>query len=255
VSRPTDYDALADRYDQRYRHTDYGGVEQAILDFAGAPPSRLLEVGCGTGHWLSRLRARRFAAVGADASVKMLTCAHARLPDALLVRATAEALPFSDGTFDRVLYVNALHHFADPACSFAEAHRVLRANGALMTIGLDPHAGTDRWCIYDFFAGTRARDLARFPAAAQIRDGLRHAGFTRCETRIAQHISERIDAGRALAEGRLDKGTTSQLADLTDDVYQRGLATIRRVIEEGAERGETVELEADLRLYATIAFA
>jgi hypothetical protein len=32
-----------------------------------------------------------------------------------------------------------------------EARRVLRSGGRLMTIGLDPHLGIDRWYIYDYF--------------------------------------------------------------------------------------------------------
>ena len=50
--RVTDYDRIADRFDTRYRFYGYDGVRETLLNFLGPQPSSVLEVGCGTGHWL-----------------------------------------------------------------------------------------------------------------------------------------------------------------------------------------------------------
>lgn len=47
--------------------------------------------------------------------------------------AGANALPFADKTFDRILSTGSLHHWKDPIHAMTEAHRVLKDDGyALM---------------------------------------------------------------------------------------------------------------------------
>ena len=53
-----DYDDIADRYDTRYAHYAYDGVRETLLNFLGPEPNAVLEVGCGTGHWLAVARRR-----------------------------------------------------------------------------------------------------------------------------------------------------------------------------------------------------
>ena len=48
------------------------------------------------------------------------------------VQAHTERLPFPDKHFDRVLVVDALHHFADPRLAVAELIRVLKPGGRLL---------------------------------------------------------------------------------------------------------------------------
>lgn len=48
------------------------------------------------------------------------------------VQAQTERLPFPDEHFDRVLVVDALHHFADPRLAVAELIRVLKPGGRLL---------------------------------------------------------------------------------------------------------------------------
>jgi len=90
--RVTDYDSVADRYDVRYGRYGYSGVRDTVLSFLG-DATAVLEVGCGTGHWLASVdnsRPRRLA--GIDPSAPMLDRARRAAPAAQLVRARAEAL-------------------------------------------------------------------------------------------------------------------------------------------------------------------
>ncbi len=61
----------------------------------------------------------------------------------------------------------------------------------------------------------------------------------------------RLGARAALEQGRLDKGVTSQLTLLTDLEYCQGLDRIREAAASAEDRGESLFLHADLRLYAT----
>ena len=127
--RVADYDRIADKYDRRYDLHAYAGVKDALFNsLDSGTVSAALEVGCGTGHWLAEIRrqypsAERLLLAGVEPAAGMLSRAQAANPDARLVRARAEALPWRDATFDRVFCVNALHHFADRVRFFHEARR------------------------------------------------------------------------------------------------------------------------------------
>jgi ubiquinone/menaquinone biosynthesis C-methylase UbiE len=246
------YDPIARTYDRRYVDNDYSGVDETIVAFVGPGfNGRILEVGCGTGHWLRSLRERGVRVAGVDLSASMLEYARAQAPDAALVQGSAENLPWAHGSFDRVFYINAFHHFQDKVASLREAARVLRRGGRMMTLGLDPHAGSDRWYIYEYFEPALDIDRRRYPAASQIREWMQALGFENCVTREVQHLPVRLPARASLENGRLDKHVTSQLSVLTDDEYDRGIERIRAAMEAAEARGEALSLDADLRLYAT----
>jgi ubiquinone/menaquinone biosynthesis C-methylase UbiE len=250
-----DYDTIADTYDRRYLENDFSGVETALTAFVESNAyARVLEVGCGTGHWLRVLRDRGISAAGLDASARMLSHAraHARCP---LVQGQAERLPWAAESFARVFCVNALHHFQNKSRFLAEARRVLQPGGRLMTIGLDPHTALDRWYIYEYFEAALDIDKRRYSSSIQIRDWMRAAGFVDCVTREVQHLPTRLSARLALEQGRLDKSATSQLSVLTDKQYDQGIERIRKAMESAEARGESLHLTADLRLYATFGSA
>ena len=75
--------------------------------------------------------------------------------------------------------------------------------------------------------------------------------FSSVRTSEVQHLPVRLSARSAIEQGRLAKSATSQLAVLTDDEYQRGFERIRSALESAETRGESLGLNADLRLYAT----
>src|ERR671931_638206 len=192
MSARVDYDSIAPLYETRYERNDYAGVQQALGAFirkeGRLDRQHVLEVGCGTGHWVQVLLAADVNVVGLDLSGGMLNAARTRVPDAPLIRARAEALPCQTESCDRIYSVNALHHFTDPRAFLCEARRVLRPGGGLLTIGLDPHTGQDRWWIYEYFPTALVEDRRRYLPAARIRELMAASGFSRCETRVVQHL-------------------------------------------------------------------
>jgi len=269
--RVAHYDSIAARYDRRYDIHEYAGVRETLVGFVGESQS-ILEVGCGTGHWLAALEAdmkpsrgdagheppahdRRTNAVavrviaGVEPSTEMIARAHAAAPGACLVRGRAEALPWRDASVDRVYCINALHHFSDRAQFFAEARRVLKPGGALLTIGKDPHVERDSWWVYDYFPETLAIDRDRFARVRTLRGELTFAGFAWSESFEADHVESAIAAADALATGIVDRAYTSQLTVLAADEFAAGVARIR---EADAAAGGELRLAADFYLYATV---
>lgn len=253
MSRVTDYDSISSQYDRRYRGQEYPGTEQTLFKFIGDDGKKsVLEVGCGTGHWLKVLKGRSSFLVGLDLSANMLSRARGELSVAPLVRGRAEELPYRAHSFDRLFCINAFHHFEEKDNFLSEAGRVLHPHGGLMIVGLDPHSGLDRWWVYDYFHKTLALDKERYPATQKLRTDMAHHGFLQCETLVAEHLTIQMPARTAIERGLLDQSYTSQLTILSSTEYQAGLSRVNQAIAIELAKGAELMLVADLRLYATI---
>lgn len=155
------HDVAAAGYDSKWG-IDFGPVGQAqvigklrkILDPAHPRVlergfDRSLEVGAGTGYFsLNLLRAGIVReATCTDISPGMVRALDAnarRLGLAVSsVRADAESLPFTGGSFDLVLGHAVLHHLPDLERGFAEFHRVLKPGGWIVFAG-EPSRFGDR---------------------------------------------------------------------------------------------------------------
>jgi ubiquinone/menaquinone biosynthesis C-methylase UbiE len=127
------YDARAPEYDEWYRglgrfdeleRPDWDAdVRQLERTVASLPRRRTLDVACGTG-FLTRHLGKDV--VGLDQSAQMLEVARGQAPNAELIRGDALALPFADGSFDRVFTGHFYGHLErDERERFlAEARRV-----------------------------------------------------------------------------------------------------------------------------------
>jgi ubiquinone/menaquinone biosynthesis C-methylase UbiE len=252
-SRGADYDSIAGRYDRRYQIHEYAGVRATLMDFVGES-TEVVEVGCGTGHWLQELARSAGGSgertiAGVEPSAEMIARARTAAPDALLVRARAEALPWRDASFDRVYCVNALHHFSDRARFFAEARRILKPGGALLTIGKDPHTERDSWWVYDYFPETLAIDRDRFARVRMLRGELTLAGFSWSESFEADRIEAVQPATEAFASGIVDRAYTSQLTVLSDEEFDAGVARMKSANDAA---GGELQLVTDFYLFGTI---
>ncbi|TCT04379.1 class I SAM-dependent methyltransferase [Aquabacter spiritensis] len=100
-------------------------VRTALAPVADAA---ILDVGCGGGALARALGDAGARVTGIDPQETALEAARRRAPAATFLRATAETLPFADAQFDRVVFLNSLHHVPeqDMAQALAEAARVAR---------------------------------------------------------------------------------------------------------------------------------
>lgn len=89
-----------------------------------------LDLGCGTGRNLP-LYADGVEVVGVDPAMDSLNRARERAPNVALVRASAHALPFRDGTFDTVVSGLVFCSVPDVKLGLSEVRRVLKDGGSL----------------------------------------------------------------------------------------------------------------------------
>jgi demethylmenaquinone methyltransferase/2-methoxy-6-polyprenyl-1,4-benzoquinol methylase len=121
------FDLIASIYDRLIGPPDTGRLSRLLkLPTAGW----LLDGGGGTGRVSSHLRPMVDHAVVSDLSRRMLQKALEKRINP--VCAHVERLPFGDGCFDRILVVDALHHFCDQQEAVADLLRVLKPGGRLV---------------------------------------------------------------------------------------------------------------------------
>jgi ubiquinone/menaquinone biosynthesis C-methylase UbiE len=245
--KSVNYDTVAEGYNQRYKIGAYKpeGIASALLNLIQVTGAeKVLEVGCGTGHWLGILEGQA-RIVGLDQSLGMLKRAAEQRRKYSLIQGEAGLLPFQNKSFDMVYCVNALHHFQNPSAFIARAFELLKEKGVLALIGMNPHCLQDRWFIYDYFPGTLEADLKRYPSPGIITDWMIASGFGEVRWQIAERIINNRNGKEILS---LTKDFTSQLTLLSEEDYAKGRARIEADLYKAEKGGEPIVFPVDISL-------
>ena len=163
----------------------FGPSHRALLRriqaVAGERPIRILDVGCGTGVFATRLRAGfpNAQVWGVDLVAGMLARGAPRwrvhAGHVQPVQADSERMPFAAGSFDVLTCANSFHHYPHQERAVAEMHRVLRPGGRLLLIDGYRDAPWG-WFIYDVcVAGVEG--AVHHASARQFRDLFAQAGL------------------------------------------------------------------------------
>lgn len=132
------FDALTRFYDPLIRwFLRERTFKEALLEQARiADGHRVLDVGCGTGTLTLMVKRATPAAevIGIDGDPKILAIARRKTGDAVRFdEGLASALPYADGSFDRVITSLVLHHLTtgEKQRALEEILRVLKPGGEL----------------------------------------------------------------------------------------------------------------------------
>ncbi|OGF16941.1 MAG: hypothetical protein A2W00_10920 [Candidatus Eisenbacteria bacterium RBG_16_71_46] len=139
------YDDFSRNYDDARSRGYHAHIDDLEADCVRhwLPGPRVLEVGCGTGQILWRVRDFAPAAVGVDLSGGML--AHARRRGLPVGQASATHLPFRDRSFDLVYSFKVLPHVPDLEVALAEIVRVLDQGGVALLEFYNPRSLRGLW--------------------------------------------------------------------------------------------------------------
>jgi ubiquinone/menaquinone biosynthesis C-methylase UbiE len=138
------YDAFADGYEKHRGQNDPGGYHELLDELEAEFVRRfgaardVLEVGCGTGLVLLRLRDFAASAKGVDISPGMLERASARGLD--VTEGSATELPFADASFDVTCSFKVLAHVREIDVALAEMARVTRPGGTVIAEFYNPQS-------------------------------------------------------------------------------------------------------------------
>lgn len=102
------------------------------LEAALGRKGKLLEIGCGTGHFLNLAQAAGWQVCGVDISAPF--CRYAVEMFGLDVRQanSLEQCNFSDESFDLIYSTHVFEHLVDPMHAFIQVRRILKHDGILV---------------------------------------------------------------------------------------------------------------------------
>jgi ubiquinone/menaquinone biosynthesis C-methylase UbiE len=127
---------FAATYDRMSRKGEEAGLRAMREGLLAGATGRVLEIGAGTGANLGLYGGGLEGLVMTEPEAAMIRRlqpkADEQAPDAEIVQAPAEALPFEDNSFDTVVSTLVLCGVGDQAQALGEAHRVLRPGGRLL---------------------------------------------------------------------------------------------------------------------------
>lgn len=240
------YDKVADVYEYRYRKPYYSDCIPLKLQNIVLQNNIkiILEVGCGTGHWLNVFK-KGDTVIGIDLSFAMLIKAKKSASSCSLVQGSSSELPIRKSSIDFIYCINAIHHFDDPEAFITDCKTLLSQNGILSVVCMNPHTGSDKWFVYDFFDGTFERDLQRYPSPFLMKKWLQRAGFTEIKFQVGERLQNKI-IGQEIFP--LPKDYTSQLSLLTDQQYEIGIRKIKDYIDSSCSKNMTPEFKVDISL-------
>jgi len=229
----TDYSKIAECYD-RVR-SEPGTLLPHIIKYGDIKPnSKVLDIGCGTGRFLTYLsHMTKCLLFGLEPSHEMLARA---LREAFpkgssrriaWIRGDGQRLPFSNEVFDCVYMTSVLHHIERKELALQEIYRVLRKGGRCVIL-THSHSQIKRNALNDF-PGVVAIDLKRFPSVPSIKRSMAKASFKSVHYHVF-HRSESTSTYRYLE--RVRSKYVSTLTLFNEEEFQRRF----RVFQERVQR-------------------
>jgi ubiquinone/menaquinone biosynthesis C-methylase UbiE len=190
--------------------------------------SKVLELGCGTGNYIGAIQSQTgCSARGVDPSSEMLNKARSQEAEVVWICTAAENTGLTDGQFDFVFNVDAIHHFRDRGRVFSEINRLLLGTGALCIATDSEDIIRNRTPLATYWPETIELELARYPRIDELDTELREAGFVRLKR---EEVS---------ATGRLSDPTPyrakvfSALRLLPESTFERGLRRLEADLAKG----------------------
>ena len=178
-----DFGPLAATYDKWYATPV--GIEHDLLQKTdllcfldrAKTGERLLDVGCGTGHWSRFFVALGYTVFAVDLSFNMVRVAiQGCSTGAAFQVADARALPFNEASFDIVASMATLEFLVSPLAALQEMSRCLRKGGRIFIGTLNRSASLHRQRLY---AGQEPYVSGRFFSPEELDDLLRPFGRVR----------------------------------------------------------------------------
>ena len=221
------YDSVAEDY-ARFRHSDPNAVERLVQGSGISSESIVLEIGCGTGNYISAVQARvGCVSFGIDPSRKMIKQAKKRENGVTFAVGSAENLKFAAGFFNLVFSVDVIHHVGDRIRYFSQAYRVLKPGGLLATLTDSEETIRKRMPLTFYFPDTVEPELERYPDIEEMKQYSHEVGFhLECEEVVeTPYVLDNVESYR--------RRTFSCLNLISEEAFRTGIERMSKDLEAG----------------------
>ena len=169
-------------------------------------PGKLLDVGCGDGSRLMRMKALGWDVQGQDLDPNAIVHAQEKLGSGVHLGKLQE-IGFLDEQFDCIILNHVIEHVYDPISLLTECRRILRENGILVAVTPNAKSFGHRYFHSSWRGLEPPRHIFLFSPSAARRTAAK-AGFNRFRvwTTIANAASFAYGSHMIRNQGSLDMG-------------------------------------------------
>lgn len=236
MSTRIDYDTIATEYDrQPFRSKD---VDPELINFVKIKCTdslNILDLACGTGNQLMANQSKYpdMQMTGSDLSKGMLQMARAKSDKIQWIESDLTALPLPNNCYDYVSCQFAFHHVPNKLKGLEEIYRVTAPSGRFVMKNISPHHMQDIM-LFKLFPQALEQDLQDYMEPQKIAAHLEETGFSQVKLEF-ETMEFPMTLGTLLTRVS-DKMSSSELALLSDEKYQKGLnALLAQIDQMGAE--------------------
>lgn len=159
----------------------YGIAKRCRMITRRKKPGRILDVGCGVGHFLNGMKRRGWQALGVEVSEEAAAYARERFGLEVFI-GQLEEMELPAAYFDAITLWHVLEHLHDPLATLREINRLLKDNG-LLVFAIPNWHSVDARLFGEYWVGLdMPRHLYVFPRPA-LEKLLAKSGFKITETR------------------------------------------------------------------------
>ena len=133
------YNQSAHVYDTQYSEEQQAKITTIKQNLSLKNNSTVLDIGCGSGLLIKHFADKTQLYIGVEISRELLKHAKAKaylFPNATLILADADNLPFPNEAFDAVFAVTLLQNMPAPRTTLAEIDRVSKTKASIIITGL-----------------------------------------------------------------------------------------------------------------------
>jgi len=143
------YDASSRSYDLLYGEEQFAKFDRALKSLAIRSDSVVLDAGCGSGLFFSRIASEARTVVGLDSSRSLLLSAKARKKEhenVDLVRADIDYMPFRESVFSVVFAFTVLQNMPRPVETLRSMSHVASHDAVVVVTGLKKYFSLENFC-------------------------------------------------------------------------------------------------------------